>query len=175
MRPSRLATYAACALFALGSSACDQPATKVNRIGVLLGQGDPPRNATPAADFRQGLRDWGYVEGKSVNLEVRYAGGNVAKLTELAGELARMKVDVIVTVGDPAAFAAKKATNTIPIVATEFGVDPVKAGLVSSLGRPEGNVTGLSSISEELWLKRSDCCGSSCRGCQRLASFGSNE
>lgn len=65
-----------------------------------------------------------------------------------------MKVDVIVTVGDSAAIAAKRATTSIPIIATEFGLDPVKAGIVSSLGRPEGNVTGLSSISEELWPKR---------------------
>src|SRR4029453_14305655 len=64
------------------------------------------------------------------------------------------KVDVIITLGDPAAFAAKKATTTIPIVATEFGSDPVKAGLGGSLGRPGGNVTGLSSIGEELWQKR---------------------
>jgi putative ABC transport system substrate-binding protein len=76
------------------------------------------------------------------------------KLPELAGELGRMKVDVIVTVGDSAAIAAKRATTSIPIIATEFGLDPVKAGIVSSLGRPEGNVTGLSSISEELWPKR---------------------
>lgn len=130
-----------------------QPGTKTYRIGVLE-QGNPPKDATPAADFRQGLRDWGYVENRTVALEFRYAGGNLAKLPALAAELARMNVDVIVTVGDPAAFAAKKATTSIPIVATEFGLDPVKAGLVASLGRPEANLTGLSSISEELWQKR---------------------
>ncbi|MFO1314540.1 MAG: ABC transporter substrate-binding protein [Burkholderiales bacterium] len=130
-----------------------QPPSKSYRIGVLI-QGNPPTNEIPGADFRQGLKDWGYVTGGNVAVEFRYGAGNADRLPELAGELVKMNVDVIVTVGDSAAFAAKKATASIPVVATEFGVDPVKTGLVASLARPTGNVTGLSSISDELWSKR---------------------
>lgn len=126
---------------------------KSYRIAVLS-QGNPPTNEVPGADLRQGLRDWGYVDGRNVAVDFRYGAGKADKLPELADEIVRMKVDVIVTVGESAALAAKKATTSIPIVATEFGLDPVKAGLVSSLGRPDGNVTGLSSISDELWSKR---------------------
>jgi putative tryptophan/tyrosine transport system substrate-binding protein len=130
-----------------------QPAAKVYRIG-WLGHGSVPTANPGIGDFQQGLRDLGYVDGKNVVVEFRYASGNVDKLPELANEFSRLKVDVIVTSGEPAAFAAKRATSAIPIVATEFGLDPVKAGLVASLNRPGGNVTGLSSISEELWQKR---------------------
>jgi putative tryptophan/tyrosine transport system substrate-binding protein len=148
-----LATCVASGLLAVASLADAQPATKTYRIGVL-GQGNPPTDAVPGTDFRQGLRDWGYVEGRNVVVDFRYGGGNVEKLPDLAGELVGMKVDLIVTVGDSAALAAKRATTSIPIVATEFGLDPVKAGLVSSLGRPDANLTGLSSIGDELWQKR---------------------
>jgi putative ABC transport system substrate-binding protein len=131
-----------------------QPSAKVYRIG-WLGHGSVPTSANPGiSDFQQGLRDYGYIDGKNVVVEFRYASGNVDKLPELASELTRLKVDIIVTSGEPATFAAKGATNAIPIVATEFGLDPVKAGLVASLNRPGGNVTGLSSISEELWKRR---------------------
>src|SRR5207237_10303516 len=82
------------------------------------------------------------------------ADGNLDKLGELSADLVRQRVDVIVTSGVPAAFAAKRATNAIPIVATEFGLDPVQTRLVESLARPERNVTGLATISEELWPKR---------------------
>lgn len=151
--PVPAARAAAWALLALAPLAVAQPAPKSYRVAVLA-QGNPPTNEIPGADLRQGLRDRGYVDGGNVAVEFRYAAGKVEKLPELADELVKMKVDVIVTVGDGAALVAKKATTSIPIVATEFGVDPVKAGLVSSLGRPTGNVTGLSSISEELWSKR---------------------
>src|SRR5262245_27392121 len=82
---------------------------KSYRIGVLS-QGNPPTNEIPGADFRQGLRDWKYVEGRDVAIEFRYGAGKVERLPELADELVRLKVDVIVTVGDSAAVAAKKAT-----------------------------------------------------------------
>jgi putative ABC transport system substrate-binding protein len=144
--------FAAIACFVLGAHVHAQ-APKSYRIAILS-QGNPPTDSIPGADFRQGLRDWKYVEGGNIALEFRYGGGNVEKFSALATEIANMKVDVIVTVGDTAAMAAKRATTSIPIVATEFGSDPVKSGLVSSFGRPEGNVTGLSSISEELWQKR---------------------
>jgi putative tryptophan/tyrosine transport system substrate-binding protein len=94
------------------------------------------------------------VEGQNLVIEYRFANGNVERLPELAAELVRLPVDVIVTSGEPAAFAAKRATKSIPIVATEFGLDPVKAGLVSSLGRPDANVTGMATLSEDLWQKR---------------------
>jgi putative ABC transport system substrate-binding protein len=150
---SVFAAGAACGFLALSPLANAQEAAKSYRIAVLS-QGNPPTNDIPGADFRQGLRDLGYVQGRNVEVDFRYGAGSVEKLPELAGELGRMKVDVIVTVGDSAAIAAKRATTSIPIVATEFGSDPVKAGFISSLGRPEGNVTGLSAISEELWQKR---------------------
>ena len=147
------AAGAACGFLALSPLANAQGAAKYYRIAVLS-QGNPPTNDIPGADFRQGLRDWGYVLGGNVEVYFRYGAGSVEKLPELASELTRMKVDVIVTVGDSAAIAAQRATTSIPIVATEFGSDPVKAGFISSLARPEGNVTGLSSISDELWPKR---------------------
>lgn len=151
----------ACCLFAFAvvlfgpmSAANAQPTTKTYRIG-WLGHGSAPAGIERnTGDFQQALRDLGYVDGGNFVIEYRYASGNVDRLPELAAELVRLKVDVIVTSGEPAALAAKRATNAIPIVATEFGVDPVKAGLVTSLGRPEANVTGLATQNEELWQKR---------------------
>jgi len=151
---------AACATLAAAQTPAKSPAkplaptsAKSYRIGVLS-QGNPPSNEVPGADYRQGLKDLGYVNGANVSVEFRYGSGSADKLPELAVELVKMNVDVIVTVGDSAAFTAKKVTASIPVVATEFGVDPVKTGLVTSLARPAGNVTGLSSISDELWSKR---------------------
>ncbi len=124
-----------------------QPA-KVVRIGFLF-------PATPAATshlletFGQGLRELGYVEGKNFILERRYAEGRVERLPDLAAELVRLKVDLIVAATTPAIQAAKQATRTIPIVmANSF--DPVGTGLVASLGRPGGNITGLSTHLQEL-------------------------
>jgi putative ABC transport system substrate-binding protein len=130
-----------------------QTASKVYRIG-WLGSGSAPSGNDAARDFQQGLLDLGYVVGRNVVIEFRYADGNVDRLVEMASELARLPVEVIVTSGEAAALAAKRATKSVPIVATEFALDPVKAGLVASLGRPEANVTGLASISEDLWQKR---------------------
>lgn len=158
----RVAWFALCSYLACATAAAQAPTkpgakpdppARPYRIGVLS-QGNPPTNEVPGADFRQGLKDRGYVNGGNVAVEFRYGGSGVDRLPALAGEFVKMNVDVIVTVGDSAAFAAKKATSTIPVIATEFGVDPVKTGLVTSLGRPAGNVTGLSSISDELWPKR---------------------
>lgn len=131
-----------------------QPAAKMHRIG-WLGSGSPPPDADRSAgQFQQALRDLGYVEGRNLSIEYRYGDGAAERLPALAATLARLPVDVIVTSGESAALAAKGATKSIPIVATEIGWDPVEAGLVASLGRPEGNVTGLASQSEELWDKR---------------------
>jgi ABC-type uncharacterized transport system substrate-binding protein len=128
-----------------------QPVAKVFRIGFLF-FGAPGPSAEADA-FRQGLRDLGYIEGQNVTIESRFASGQVERLPEIATELARLKVDVIVTTNTPSAMAAKKATSTIPIV---FAVvaDPVGAGLITNFARPGGNITGLSSISRELSGKR---------------------
>jgi putative ABC transport system substrate-binding protein len=128
-----------------------QPATKVARIGVLTLS--TASWAPNAEGFRQGLRELGWVEGQSLALEHRDAAGRADRLPALAGELVRLKVDVIVTQSNVATLAAKRATQTIPIVMAIAG-DPVKAGLVSSLARPGGNVTGLTLMQTELSGKR---------------------
>ena len=102
--------------------------------------------------FRQRLRELGYVEGKNIVIENRYADGKLERMPELAVELVRLKVDVIVTAG-PGILAAKKASPTIPIVFGAFG-DPVEAGIVASLARPGGNITGLTNMSSDLDGKR---------------------
>jgi putative ABC transport system substrate-binding protein len=129
-----------------------QPSAKVYRIGVLAYGVAPSVAESAIGDLQVGLRAIGYVVGKNVAFEYHY--GQLDQLAEFAVGMARAPVDIIVTSGEPAAFAAKRATKTIPIVATEFAVDPVKGGLVTSLGRPEGNLTGLATQSEELWQKR---------------------
>src|SRR6202171_1972099 len=100
-------------------------------------------------EFRQGLRDLGYVEGQSIRFEFRSAEGHLDRLPELAAELVRLKIDIIVTWFTPTALAAKQATHEIPIVMAETG-DPVGTGLVASLPRPGGNVTGIASATAEL-------------------------
>jgi len=140
-------------LGALGVAAAQSPA-KMYRVG-WLGDGSPAADPSPSGgEFQQGLRDVGYVEGRNLAIEYRYASGNVDRLPDLAAELVRLPVDVIVTSGEPAALAARRATKAIPIVVTQIAMDPVKSGLVVSLGRPEGNVTGLVTLSEDLWQKR---------------------
>jgi len=131
-----------------------QAQPKVFRIGWLSNAGLGSGGSTEASDFQQGLRDAGYAVKQNVVIEFRYADGDANRLWDFASELARLPVDVIVTSGDSAAEAAKRSTKVVPIVATEFGQDPVKSGLVSSLGRPEANITGLASLSEDLWGKR---------------------
>ncbi len=103
--------------------------------------------------FRQGLRELGYVEGKNIVIEYRYAEGKLDRLRELAAELVRLKVDVIVTAGPAATRSAKEATVTIPIVMA-FDYDPVGSGVVASLARPGGNITGLSALYPEMSGKR---------------------
>ena len=136
-------------LFALCAPARAQQPAKVYRIGYLSRAGSPP--AAPA--FVQGLRDLGYIEGKNIIIEYRSAGGRIDRLPDLAAKLVGLRVDVIVTVGGTAALPAKQATGTIPVVFTLVS-DPVREGLVTSLARPGGNVTGLSSVSHDLGGKR---------------------
>ena len=137
----------------VGMAEAQQPA-KVPRIGILE-LGSPSASAHGHKAFQQGLRELGYVEGKNIILEYRYADGKLDLLPELAAELVRLKVDIIVvTGGDPQTRAAKNATKTIPIVMTGGGLDPVEAGLVESLARPGGNVTGITNLGGELGGKR---------------------
>jgi putative ABC transport system substrate-binding protein len=128
-----------------------QQAAKVARIGYLAGNlaANPPQHEA----FRQGLRDLGNVEGRNVVIEYRSAEGRFERLPALAAELVGLKVDVIVTSDTPAALAAKQATRTVPVVFS-FAVDPVTSGLVTSLARPGGNVTGLATLVPELVGKR---------------------
>jgi ABC-type uncharacterized transport system substrate-binding protein len=128
------------------SAAEAQQAAKVARIGILTVNLAAAPHLTEA--FLQGLRDLGYVEGRNVAIEYRDAGGKVERLPALAAELVALKVDVIMAGSTPNALAAKQATRTIAIVFLSSG-DPVTDGLVSSLARPGGNVTGLSSLTPE--------------------------
>ena len=122
-----------------------QQSGKIHRIGFLRSAA-PPESYIEA--FRQGLRELGYLEGKNIVIEYRYAEGKSGRLPDLAAELVRLPVDVIVIDGQGATTAAKNATKTIPIV-MQTG-DPVGQGLIASLARPGGNITGLTSISAEL-------------------------
>lgn len=126
-----------------------QQSTKLPRIGFLAGT-KPAAVAARVAAFQQGLREIGYVEGKNIVVEYRYAEGDAER--ELAAELARLKVDVIVTAGPTGIRAAKEAT-TIPIVMAQDG-DPVASDFVASLARPGGNITGLSTLAPEISGKR---------------------
>ncbi len=125
-----------------------QQAAKVARIGYLSGA-NRATNPHLHEAFLQGLRDLGYVEGRNLVIEYRFAEGKLERLPALAAELVALKVDVIVAASTPAAVAAKQATRTLPIVFTSFG-DPVTSGFVTSLARPGGNVTGLSNPAPEL-------------------------
>jgi len=129
-------------VFALCSSAEAQQSAKIPTIGYL---GAGYRSSSLIDAFRQGLRELGYVEGKNILIEYRYAEGKPERLPDLAAELVRLKVNVIVATVTPAAMAAKKATQTIPIIAVTTA-DPVGSRLVASLAHPGGNVTGLSLV-----------------------------
>ena len=124
-----------------------QQPVKVHRIGFL--SGGVPGSSPDIEAFRQGLRDLGYVEGKNLVIEYRYTERNANRYPDLLSDLVRLKVDVIIGDGTEATIAAKKATSTIPIVMTS-ATDPVGNGIIASLARPGGNVTGLSNISGEL-------------------------
>jgi putative ABC transport system substrate-binding protein len=139
-------------LFALCPSASAQEPTKMPRIGLLVAV-SPSAAAARIETFRQGLRELGYVEGKNIVIESRYAEGKLDRLPVLAAELVRLRVDIIVTAGGQATRAAKQATSTIPIVMTN-DPDPVGSGFVASLARPGGNITGLSTLAPELSGKR---------------------
>ena len=129
-----------------------QPTGKVFRMG-FLGSTSAAGYANQVQALRGGLRDLGYVEGRNIHFEWRFAEGNYSRLPLLAAELAQLQVDVIVLHGTPGTRAAKQATTTIPIVMAAV-VDPIATGLVAGLARPEGNVTGLTYFGPELAAKR---------------------
>ena len=129
-----------------------QPAGKVYRIGMLETR-STVLNAANIDAFRQGLRELGYKEGWNLEIAYRSSDGRDERFAGLASELVRLKVDLILTRGTPAALAAKSASRTIPVVMAASG-DPVGSGIVASLGRPGGNVTGLSSALTEVYAKR---------------------
>jgi ABC-type uncharacterized transport system substrate-binding protein len=148
-------------VIALGSAVLAAPPTlfaqqqqaKAPRIGFLH-PAVPQNNTSPfLEDFRDGLRKLGYVEGKNLQLEIRWGEGKLERLPALAAELVRLNVDVIVAMTSPSVLAAKQATRTIPIV-MPLSSDPVADGLVASLARPGGNITGLSMMAPELGAKR---------------------
>jgi putative ABC transport system substrate-binding protein len=138
-------------LLAVGFLAEAQQPKKIARIGYLS-TGDPVNRHDRVEALRQGLKELGYIEGKNINIEYRYAGGRSDRLPTLAQELVRLNVDIIFAGGAPATAAAKKATLTIPIVTSSD--DPVGRGLVAGLPRPGGNITGVTNLTIELVEKR---------------------
>ena len=159
-------------LFALCVAADAQQTGKIPRISYL-GFGSPSTIPTRIEAFRQGLRELGYVEGKNIFIEWRSAEGNADRLPSLAAELVRLKVDIIVTNGPYSTRAAKAATVTIPVVMAAVG-DPVGDGIVASLARPGGNITGLSSVAPELSGKRLELLKEIVPKLSRVAVFGSS-
>src|SRR5262245_26257946 len=154
-RKAKVLCFALCAmLFALcGSAEAQQPA-KIPRIGYLSAF-EPATEFTRSEAIRLALRELGYIEGENIAMEYRYAKGKRDRYSELAAELVGLKVDIILVAGgDVAIRAANNATKTIPIVMTGGGSDPVEAGLVESLARPGGNVTGVTTLNSELGGKR---------------------
>jgi putative tryptophan/tyrosine transport system substrate-binding protein len=129
-----------------------QQTSKVWRVGMLETTSET-LNAPNLNAFRRGLQELGYVEGQNLIIEYRSGEGRIERFSELAAELVRLKVDILVTRGTPAALAAKNTTTTIPIVMAAIG-EPVGTGMVGSLARPGGNVTGLSAFVNELVAKR---------------------
>ena len=150
--------FALCAmLFALSSSVDAQQPKNITRIGFLSRDLHPADSRVPAPHnldaLRQGLQELGYIEGKNLVIEYRYAEGRSERLPTLAQELVHLNVELIVAESSQSALVAKKVTSTIPIVMAS-GADPVAIGLVSSLARPGGNVTGLTNITPALLEKR---------------------
>jgi putative ABC transport system substrate-binding protein len=162
-----------CAVFfALCVSAEAQQPRKIPQIGYLI-TSSPSAIAPRMEAFQQGLRELGYVEGKNIVIERRHAEGKLDRLPELAAELVRLNVDVIVTSGPTATRPAKGATSTIPIVMT-FDDDPVGSGFVASLARPGGNITGLSTLAPEISGKQLELLKEIVPTLSRVAVFGTS-
>jgi len=151
----KLIGVALCAsLLTFNLSAQAQQPKKVPQIGYLSAL-DPASESARSESIRLALRERGYVEGQNIAIEYRYAEGKLERTPELAAELVRLKVDIIVAAGgDRVIRPAKNATKTIPIVMTGGGNDPVEAGFIENLARPGGNVTGLTNLTVDLGGKR---------------------
>jgi putative ABC transport system substrate-binding protein len=145
-----------------------QQPKKVPRIGYLS-QLDATRESTRAEGIRLALRELGHIEGQNIATEYRYTEGKRDRYPELAAELVRRKVDIILVAGEPAVHAAMNATKTIPIVLVGSGIDPVEAGHVESLARPGGNVTGITNLNRELDGKRLELLKEAVRKVTRVA------
>lgn len=156
-------------LFALSVPLDAQQPKKIPRIGFLSGRAAPtPTNLDPSVDaFRQGMRDLGYIEGKNILVEYRYADGTLNRIPDLVAELVKLNVDVLVSPAGPAIRAAKEATKIIPVVMV-VTVDPVATGLVDSLARPGGNITGLTRLTRELSGKRLELLKEAVPGISRI-------
>jgi putative ABC transport system substrate-binding protein len=150
MRRREFITFLGCAAAAWPLAARAQP--KIPRVG-FMGNSTAALEVNLVDSFRDGLRELGYEEGRNIVIEYRWADGKYERFPALVTELIAAKVDVIVTAGTPAALAVKKATTTVPLVMVAVG-DPIGTGLVPSLARPGGNLTGLSSIAPDLEGKR---------------------
>jgi putative tryptophan/tyrosine transport system substrate-binding protein len=150
-----------------------QQPPNIPRIGYLAQRNTPtPTSPDPAADaFREGLRDLGYIEGKNIFIEYRYAQGLEDRLQTLVAELVELKVDILVCPAFSGILAAKQATKTIPIVMV-ITDDPVATGLVNSLARPGGNITGLTRLTRELGGKRLELLREVVRSCHASALCG---
>jgi putative ABC transport system substrate-binding protein len=151
--------------------ACDmrgEQAAKVRRIG-FLGVGSREGRAFLIEGLRRGLREHGYAEGKNLVIEYRFSEDRDDRLPELAQELVKLQVELIVASGTPASFAAKKATSTIPLVMGGVAANPVETGLVESLARPGGNVTGMSMMTSQLGGKRLELLKDIVPGLSRVA------
>jgi putative tryptophan/tyrosine transport system substrate-binding protein len=155
MNKRKLGSFVLCAvLLALWLPTDAQQPKKIPRIGYISPL-DPASESTRAEAIRLALRELGYIEGQNIATEYRYAEGKGNRYTELAAELVRLKVDIIVVAGGGRLIlAAKNATKTIPIVMVGAVIDPVEAGVIDSLARPGGNVTGLTNLAVELGEKR---------------------
>ena len=158
--------------YALCYSASAQQPTKVLRIGYLTGN-FPSAIVERTEAFRQGLRELGYVEGKDIVIEYRYAEGKLEHFPALAAALVRLKVDVIVTGGPAATRPAKEATATIPIVMAQVN-DPVGNGFVASLARPGGNITGLATLGPEISGKHLELLKETVPKLSRVAVLGAS-
>ncbi len=158
MRRDSRRQFLQCSLALVGISllsGCEKPPSpsKVPRIGFLA-VGSRDGRAFLIEGLLQGLREQGYVEGQNIVIEYRFSNDRNDRLPELAAELINLKVELIVASGTPASFAAKQATSTIPIVLAGLAANPVETGLIASLARPGGNVTGMSMMSSQLGGKR---------------------
>jgi len=169
MRRRAVLTLLGVAAFAAPLAAAAQEAGKPRRIG-FLGNSTAALEADLVGAFRDGLRDLGYVEGRTIAIEYRWAEGQYERLAPLIAELAASKVEVIVTAGTPAALAVGRIAPSIPLVMVAVG-DPIGTGLAASLARPGGNATGLTSLAPDLEGKRLELIREMLPNVSRLAVF----